>query len=48
MNLGFKLAQDGPEIPRPPPAVGQHTDEVLGELGYTQDAISALRGKGVV
>jgi crotonobetainyl-CoA:carnitine CoA-transferase CaiB-like acyl-CoA transferase len=26
-----------------PPAVGEHTDDVLGELGYNSDAIATLR-----
>jgi crotonobetainyl-CoA:carnitine CoA-transferase CaiB-like acyl-CoA transferase len=30
------------------PVHGQHTDEVLGALGYTQDEIAALREKQVV
>jgi crotonobetainyl-CoA:carnitine CoA-transferase CaiB-like acyl-CoA transferase len=30
------------------PVRGQHTDEVLGALGYTQDEIAALREKQVV
>jgi len=30
------------------PALGQHTDEVLGALGYADDRIAALRAEGVV
>ena len=30
------------------PALGQHTDAVLGELGYGADRVAALRGDGVV
>jgi crotonobetainyl-CoA:carnitine CoA-transferase CaiB-like acyl-CoA transferase len=33
---------------RRPPTVGEHTDEVLGELGYSVSDIAALREKGVV
>jgi len=32
----------------PPPALGQHTDEILQGLGYTADAITALREKGAI
>jgi crotonobetainyl-CoA:carnitine CoA-transferase CaiB-like acyl-CoA transferase len=33
---------------RPPPDLGEHTDEVLGELGYTTDQIAAMRGAGEI
>ena len=32
----------------PPPALGQHTDAVLGELGYTDVGIAELKRRGVV
>lgn len=32
----------------PPPQLGEHTDEVLGELGMDADAVKGLRDKGVV
>lgn len=31
-----------------PPLLGQHTDEILGEMGYTDEAIAALHGSGAV
>jgi len=31
-----------------PPAAGQHTDEILGELGYDAAAIKGLRECGAV
>ena len=37
-----------PERLRPTPDQGQHTDEVLHELGYDAAAIAELHGKGVV
>ena len=32
----------------PIPAIGQHTDAILGELGYDQSAIAGLRASGVI
>jgi len=36
------------DSPRPVPAVGEHTDEVLRGVGYSADEIAALRQEGVV
>jgi crotonobetainyl-CoA:carnitine CoA-transferase CaiB-like acyl-CoA transferase len=32
----------------PPPRLGEHTAEVLGELGLSDDEIATLRDKGIV
>jgi formyl-CoA transferase len=32
---------------RPAPALGEHTEEVLAEAGYSAEAIAALRGRGI-
>src|SRR2546427_494920 len=34
--------------PGPPPTLGQHTDEILCELGYTDAEIAALRARRVL
>jgi crotonobetainyl-CoA:carnitine CoA-transferase CaiB-like acyl-CoA transferase len=44
----FKFAHDGPRVDRPPPMFGQHTDEVLAELGYGAADVARLRADGVV
>ena len=33
---------------RPPPALGEHTGEVLAELGYTDDEVRELREAGAL
>jgi crotonobetainyl-CoA:carnitine CoA-transferase CaiB-like acyl-CoA transferase len=35
-------------FPGPAPKLGQHTDELLKQLGYGQPEIDSLRGKGVI
>ena len=44
----FKFAHDGPRVDRPPPMFGQHTDEVLGELGYSGADIARFRRQRVI
>jgi len=44
---GFQLGS-GRLSAGPVPALGEHTDEILGSLGFDADAIAAMREKGVV
>ncbi|MFE9884666.1 CaiB/BaiF CoA transferase family protein [Streptomyces scopuliridis] len=48
--LGSPLrVDDEPAVPAgPPPLLGEHTDAVLAELGYTPAQIAALRERGAV
>ncbi len=42
-----RFAATPSEIRRPAPSLGEHTDDVLGELGRTADEISHLRSQGI-
>jgi len=42
------LSQTPGSIRRRPPMLGEHTDEILAELGYQKSEIAALRGKRVI
>ena len=43
VGAGFRLAHGSPGIEREPATLGEHTDEVLGEAGYTPAEIEQLR-----
>jgi crotonobetainyl-CoA:carnitine CoA-transferase CaiB-like acyl-CoA transferase len=36
------------EVRRGAPGLGEHTDEVLGELGYDPDELTSLRDAGAI
>jgi len=44
----LRLMDNPPVLRRPPPALGEHTDEVLAELGLDAQRIAALRDAGIV
>ena len=48
VKSGYKANEDGPKVRFPAPHVGEHTDEILTDLGYDAAAISQLRKDGIV
>ena len=49
-TLGFpaKLSRTPGQLRLPPPLKGQHTEEVLKELGYSSEEIQTMRRKGII
>jgi crotonobetainyl-CoA:carnitine CoA-transferase CaiB-like acyl-CoA transferase len=43
-----KLSKTPPRITLPPPLLGQHTEEILLDLGYSRDEIRILRDEKVI
>ncbi len=48
IGSGFRLEHGGGSVDRPPATLGQHTDEVLGEAGYSAAEIAEMRTAKVV
>jgi CoA:oxalate CoA-transferase len=48
LSAPFRLAHGGPQLTSPPPLIGEHSDEILAELGYAAGDIERLRRDGVV
>jgi crotonobetainyl-CoA:carnitine CoA-transferase CaiB-like acyl-CoA transferase len=44
----FKFEHDGPRIDRAPPGFGEHNDQVLAELGYSEAQIASFRDAKVI
>jgi len=43
VRTGFKVNGQAPSVDTPPPQLGQHTDDILGELGYDAADIETLK-----
>jgi crotonobetainyl-CoA:carnitine CoA-transferase CaiB-like acyl-CoA transferase len=48
INTPIKLSQTPGSLRTAPPTLGQHTDAVLGELGYDQETIASLKAAGAI
>lgn len=47
-GVPLKLSDTPGRVASPPPLLGQHTEDILRELGYSADQIAALRGHGAI
>jgi len=47
-GVPVKLTRRPGSVQRPPPILGEHTEEILSEIGYDRKQIDEFRSKGVV
>jgi crotonobetainyl-CoA:carnitine CoA-transferase CaiB-like acyl-CoA transferase len=48
LGIPTKLSATPGQVKRMPPVLGEHTEEVLDELGYSKGDIRELEAKGIV
>lgn len=48
LGIPVKFGQSTPEIKQHPPMLGEHTEEVLEDLGYTENELKRLSDQGVI
>ena len=48
IGSGFQASEDSPGVNTAPPTLGQHTEEILGEIGYSPGDIEKLRTSGAL
>ena len=44
----FTFAHGGPKVDRPPPMFGQHNEEVLTSLGYSEDDVKSFKSAKII
>jgi crotonobetainyl-CoA:carnitine CoA-transferase CaiB-like acyl-CoA transferase len=47
-GISVRMSSTPGSIRLPPPLVGEHTEEILAELGYSAEEIRGFRGAGVI
>ncbi|MEK7863700.1 MAG: CaiB/BaiF CoA-transferase family protein [Chloroflexota bacterium] len=47
-GIPVRMSGTPPSVRSHPPVLGEHTDEVLTELGYTSEDIARMRGEGAI
>ena len=47
-GIPVRMSATPPSVRRPPPTLGEHTDEVLAEIGYAAEEIAKLRADGAI
>jgi len=47
VGSGIDLSRTPPRINTPPPTLGEHTQQILGELGYDEQEILRLKEQGI-
>ena len=48
VGSGIRMSETPPQMTIPPPIMGENTEEILGSLGYGEEAMAKLRQKGVI
>ena len=48
LGFSYKMSETPPRNLRPSPALGEHTDELLGEIGIGESERARLRASGIV
>ena len=48
VRSGFKMSEGNPDVTLPPPRLGEHSEEILGSIGYSAEEIAAMRAQAVI